>query len=422
MKNALRINAVAKVVNENIEYFEHNGREHIRIPSFTLPDNVIMNGGLYPADEIAKSFHTLKGTLAPVAHPTVNGVAVVATKPEAINAHYVGVWNAKVERCEKSKRIYIEKWVDVEFAKKFEDGQRLLDAINNGDILHTSTGLHCIREPAPVGTAGYTWIARNMRFDHDAILFDEPGAATPEQGVGLCVNSADQVVTAVLPTLETNGALKNSYRHKYNAIQAALREVHGYADDPVFVEDFDDSVVIFYGCGKGYKMVSYEFDGAAVVLGDTVTEMQVRTDFVAKGPTVVTSLALTGNSVECEPVKPIDEPEKTDAMTPEEIQKAIADGIKAALEPVTNKLAASESALASMRESLETNAKAADAENRAAIIAAKPELELTVNELSGKALEMLAAQFVQAAPLAAGGLKTNSKNSPAAAFKAYEGV
>lgn len=420
MKNALRINAVAKVVNENIEYFEHNGREHIRIPSFTLPDNVIMNGGLYPADEIAKSFHTLKGTLAPVAHPTVNGVAVVATKPEAINAHYVGVWNAKVERCEKSKRIYIEKWVDVEFAKKFEDGQRLLDAINNGDILHTSTGLHCVREPAPVGSAGYTWVARNMRFDHDAILFDEPGAATPEQGVGLCVNSADQAVTAVLPVLTTNAALPNSYGQKRDALSAAIREVHGSKEVYPHIEDFNDAAVIFYA--NGYKMVSYEFDGAAVVLGDTVTEMQVRTDFVAKGPTVVTSLALTGNSVECEPVKPIDEAEKTDAMTPEEIQKAIADGIKAALEPVTNKLAESESALTSMRESLETNAKAADAENRAAIIAAKPEMELVANSLSGKPLEALAAQLVQAAPLAAGGLKTNSKDSPAAAFKAYEGV
>lgn len=418
MKESLRINATAKVVNEHIRYFEHNGREHICIPSFTLPDDVIMNGGLYPADEIAKSFHTLKDTLAPVAHPTVNGVAVVAKKPEAINAHYCGVWNAVVKRCEDTKRVYIEKWVDVEFAKRSEDGQRLLDAINNGEILHTSTGLHCVREPAPVGTAGYTWIARNMRFDHDAILFDEPGAATPEQGVGLCVNNAELVVNAQLPVLETNSSLVNSYGEQRDSLQAAITEVYGTKESWPCVENFDDKSVIFYQ--NGYKMVSYERQGGGVVLGDTVTEMKVKTDFVAKGPTVVTSLALQGNGVQCDPVKPIDEPENPSDMKPEEIQQAIADGIKAALAPVTNKLEQAESTITALRQSLETNAKAEDAENRAIVIAAKPELELTVNELSGKALANLAAQYVKADSIAAGALRTNSKEKPA--MSNYDGV
>lgn len=414
MAQALRINAKAKVVNENIVHFMHNGREHIMIPSFTLPDNVVMNGGLYPADEIAKSFHTLKDTPAPVSHPTINGKAVSASRMEAINAHYCGVWNAKVERCESSKRVYIEKWVDVEFASRSEDGQRLLDAINNGEILHTSTGLFCEREPAPPGTAGYTWIARNMRFDHDAILFDEPGAATPEQGVGLMVNSEELVVNALLPELETNAALENSYGQKRDKLQAAIREVYGSKDNFPYVEDFNDSSVIFYS--SGYKMVGYELDGAGVVLGDTVTEMQVKTDFVAKGPVVVTSLALTGNSVECDPVKPIIEPEKPDDMNPEELKKAIAD----ALEPVVNRLDAAEQENRALREALETNSKNEDAANRAAIIAAKPELEITANSLKGEPLAKLAAQFVQADTLAVGGLRTNSRQTPD--FNQYEGV
>ena len=418
MAQALRINAKAKVVNENIVHFMHNGREHIMIPSFTLPDNVIMNGGLYPADEIAKSFHTLKDTPAPISHPTVNGKAVPASRMEAINAHYCGAWNAKVERCEKSKRIYIEKWVDVEFAQRTEDGQRLLDAINNGEVLHTSTGLFCQREPAPPGTAGYTWIARNMRFDHDAILFDEPGAATPEQGVGLMVNSDELVVNALLPELETNAALENSYGQKRDRLQAALREVYGSKDCFPHVEDFNDSAVIFYQ--SGYKKVSYEFDGAGVVLGDTVIEMQVKTDFVAKGATVVTSLALTGNSVECEPTQPLIDPEKTDDMEKEEIAQAIADGIKAALTPVVNRLDAAEAENAKLREAMETNSKNEDAANRAAIIAAKPELEMTANALSGAALANLASQFVQADNLAVGGLRTNGRQAPD--FNSYEGV
>lgn len=419
MKQTLQVNAVGKVTGE-IKRVMHNGREHFVIPSFTLPDNVIMNGGLYPADEIAKSYKSLQGTLAPVGHPMVNGKPIVATSALAINAHYVGVWNQKVERDESSKRVYIEKWVDIEFASKFPQGQRLLDAINAGMPLHTSTGLHCDRELVSDGAAGYTWIARNMRFDHDAILFDEPGAATPESGVGLMVNSDNLTVNALLPELQVNQALENSYGQRKDQLQAALREVYGTQQESPWVEDFNDSAVIFYM--NGYKMTTYEFDGPAVVLSGTVTEMQARTDFVAKGATVVTTLALTGNSVECEPVKQIDEPENPSEMKPEELQAAIAAGIKQAVEPLTSRIDKLEGDNNQLRQELETNSKKADAEHRAAVIAAKPELEMVANSLSGEALQALAASLQVAAPLAAGSMQVNSKDKDAGGFGAYEGA
>ena len=415
MKDVLRVNAAYKVDNASIQRIQHNGREHIIIPSFTLPDNVIMNGGLYPADEIAKSYKSLLGTPAPIGHPVINGKAVSAKRMDAINAHYVGVWNEKVEQIDG--RIYVEKWVDVEFAEKFEQGKRLLDAINAGLPIHTSTGLHCKRVQVTNGAAGYTWEARDMIFDHDAILFDEPGAATPDDGVGLMVNSAEMVVNALLPTLETNAALTNSYGQKRDALQAALREVFGNNDSNPWVEDFNDSAVIFHQ--NGYKMVAYELDGPAVVLGDTVTEMQVRTDFVAKGATVVTTLALTGNSVECEPVKPIDEPENPDAMKPEDIAKAIADAVG----PLTQRIDALTQENATLRTEMETNSNKGDAALRATIVAAKPELELVANQLKGEALEQLAASFATAAPIGSGSrFETNSKATADAGFGDYEGA
>lgn len=415
MKDVLRVNAAYKVDNASIQRIQHNGREHIIIPSFTLPDNVVMNGGLYPADEIAKSFKSLLGTPAPIGHPVINGKAVSAKRMDAINAHYVGVWNEKVEYDASSNRVYVEKWVDVEFAEKFEQGKRLLDAINAGLPLHTSTGLHCRREQVTNGAAGYTWIARDMVFDHDAILFDEPGAATPEDGVGLMVNSAELVVNAMLPTLQTNQALPNSYGQKREALQAALREVFGNNDCNPWVEDFNDSAVIFHQ--GGYKMVSYEMDGPAIVLGDTVTEMQTRTEFVAKGATVVTTIALTGNSVECEPVKPIDNAEKPDEMKPEDITKAIADAVG----PLTAKIDTLVAENASLRAEMETNAKKGDAPVRAAIIKARPELEQVANSLSGELLENLAASVAVAAPLASGALETNAQDATKE-FDKYEGV
>jgi len=417
MPEILRVNATSKVPLGAIKRVMHNGREHLVIPSFTLPDNVVMNGGLYPADEIAKSYMSLKGTPAPIGHPVVNGKAVKATSPEAINAHYCGAWNHVVERDESTSRIYIEKWVDVEFASQSEQGQRLLAAVEAGTPLHTSTGLYCRRDLNTNGAAGYSWIARDMQFDHDAILFDEPGAATPEDGVGLMVNSAELVVNARLPELELNQALENSYGQKKEALAAALKEVYGSNDVYPYVEDFNDNRVIFYA--NGYKMVDYELDGPAIVLGDTVTEMRARTEFVAKGATVVTTLALTGNSVECDPVKPIVEPEETADMKPEELQAAL----NTALEPVLNRLDASEAENKRLREALETNAKAADDENRAAIIAAKPELESVAKELTGNALATLAASVQTAAPLKSGRMQTNSAEQTAITeFDNYKGA
>lgn len=414
MKNALRVNAMSRVDNDRIQRITHNGREHLVIPSFTLPDNVVMNGGLYPADEIAKSFKTLEGTLAPVGHPTVNGKAVIATRAEAINAHYHGVWNHKVTRDEGSKRVYVEKWVDVEFAERSEMGRALLDAINSGQPLHTSTGLHCEREMVTNGAAGYSWVARNMRFDHDAILFDEPGAATPEDGVGLMVNSADLVVNAMLPPLQTNKALENSYSQKRDLLNAAIREVFGSGDSCPYVEDFNDSAVIFWQSGS-YKMTSYEMDGVALVLSDTVTDMVARTEFVAKGSTVVTTLALEANSVQSEPVKPIDNSEKPQDMNADELKAALA----LALAPVNDQLTALQAENKALRESMETNSKKADSEHRAAIKAARPELEMVANSLTGEPLEALAASLQVAAPIKSGAFQHNSKST---GFKEYEGV
>src|SRR5690606_15964463 len=87
--------------------------------------------------------------------------------------------------------------IDVEVAERTEGGRRVIDAINAGEPIHTSTGLVCEKVPAPKGAKGYTWIARNMVYDHDAILLDEPGAATPEQGVGMMVNGQQVDVMTV---------------------------------------------------------------------------------------------------------------------------------------------------------------------------------------------------------------------------------
>lgn len=182
----VRVNMRLKVNNNRIRTEHEDGREYLVVPSVTLPDNIIMNGGKYLADEIAASYKGLEGTPAPLGHPKRNGVEIPAMDPLAINAYHIGATNRNVRRV--GGKVHVEKWIDVLRANESEGGRRVLEAIKKKKPIHTSTGVFARQELVTNGD-GYNWIARNLRFDHDAILLDEPGAAGPDEGVGMLVNS-----------------------------------------------------------------------------------------------------------------------------------------------------------------------------------------------------------------------------------------
>lgn len=176
-----------------------NGVEHIVVSSATLPDNIVMNGGLYPADEIEKSFMTLDMTLAPIEHPTdVQGNFISAADPHAIHNFHAGAYNTNIRR--ENGRVFVDKYINVQEALKTERGKRLLDRIDelennsNPRPIHTSVGVFLFPEELEEVQTNddgqeFGWIAREMVFDHDAILLDSVGAAQPHQGVGVAVNN-----------------------------------------------------------------------------------------------------------------------------------------------------------------------------------------------------------------------------------------
>lgn len=183
----VRVNIRTNANVADVRREKRNGRDVVIVPSATLPDGVVMNGIMYPADEIEAAYKGLNRTPAPLGHPTINGKFVSARDPEGINRSHIGAWNENVRR--EGGRVLLDKVIDVEVANQTEGGKRVLAAIDKGDPIHTSTALLAKFEPA-ANDAGYKHIARAMVFDHDAILLNEPGAATPEQGVGMLVNAA----------------------------------------------------------------------------------------------------------------------------------------------------------------------------------------------------------------------------------------
>jgi len=164
-----------------------DGRDLMIVPSFTLKSGIVMNRIKYEQAEIEKGYSSFERTPAPLGHPTVNGKFVSASDPEGLSRSWVGSWNENVRR--EGDRIAMDKVIDVEQAKQLEGGKAILAAIDKGEAIHSSTGLFCMLE-AVKDHDGYDFIAHDIVGDHDAWLIGEPGAATPDDGVGILVNAA----------------------------------------------------------------------------------------------------------------------------------------------------------------------------------------------------------------------------------------
>jgi hypothetical protein len=214
----VRINVRSSVNASKIRREKRNGRDKIIVPSATLPDDVIMNGIKYPAAEIAKAYKTLENKPAPLGHPTINGEFVSASDPEGINLGWIGAHNENV-RQEKG-RVLLDKVIDVARANESEGGRRVLAAIEKGDVIHTSNALFCNLED-PDGD-DHESIAVNMFFDHDAILLDEDGAATPKQGVGIFVNSKGKSEKVDVLNMEIEEEIDDQIKWSAHSLASAI--------------------------------------------------------------------------------------------------------------------------------------------------------------------------------------------------------
>lgn len=272
---ALQVNVTTSVNSKQIRSVQFNGREHIVIPSYTLPANVVMNDVMYPGSEIDQFYKELEGTVAPIGHPTVNGLHVAAASPEGLNVGYVGAWNRNVEK--SGDRIYLEKWVDVAVAEQSKNGKRLLEICRKaiaGEKVQVHTSVALFIEKSKVDNPSYGHIAKIIAMDHDAILLDEPGAAGPEQGVGLMVNADDAKALHV-----HEGALGNElgYRQTLDMLDIAARAKFAAAkDDWVHCPECTPTRVVVVLNGEAF-VYPYAIESNLAIIGDSGTKVIQKT-------------------------------------------------------------------------------------------------------------------------------------------------
>ncbi len=162
-------------------------------------DGIVMNAMLYAANQLAEGAPTLEGKPAPAGHPQdAEGRFISALNGEALASAWAGAYcrNARHE----AGRTLVDVIVNEAQARAHPDGLKLVERLDaaiagtNNAPIHVSTGLMC--EPVEAnGEAGgkkYSRVATRINYDHLAILLNEKGAGTPEEGVGMFLNAAGQ--------------------------------------------------------------------------------------------------------------------------------------------------------------------------------------------------------------------------------------
>ena len=174
-------------------------------------------------------------------------------------------------------------------------------ASTNSDPIHISTGLLYSGIAANGESKGkkYNEIATNMMFDYVAVLLDEPGAGTPEEGVGTFVNSeGDEQQIEVARLAEgidcTRDGLINKTKFFFiNASNFSFDDISSAISDNLREGDSEDKWLwpetvwpdsFIYRNDTKYLKQKYliDDDGKAVFVGEPVEVVRKTVDDVIK--------------------------------------------------------------------------------------------------------------------------------------------
>ncbi|EFD0646598.1 hypothetical protein FFW75_20850 [Escherichia coli] len=419
----MQVNITTKVNSQSIRRETYNGREHLVLPSYTLPANVVMNGGLYTQEQIDAHYQGLEGTLAPLGHPQVNGQFVSAFSPEGINAGHIGAWNRNVKK--SGNRIYLEKWVDVARASESEGGRELLErvaAIERGEDvppIHTSVAafLDQLEPNEQQRATGAEWVADIHGMDHDAILLHEVGAATPEQGVGLMVNA-----DLAKPLKANSGALVGeSYREREQRLdRAAKAKFAAGADEYAWIADFTDSQAVIIRNGGNAEVFGYKSEGGAITFEDTGTAVARQESWVTvvanKFKSLFTPQEQPAPNHKTEGDMPLTTEEKQELIS--EIGKGLAANFADALNPIKDAITGLQANHQQLAETLTANSRAEEKSKREAV--AKVHGDIVANALSGEALDAMFKSLGEAAPLGANNAQQHKETGAPAAEEHFK--
>ena len=204
-----------------------HSKEYLVAPAIMIVEGVL-NGSqgplLYPASEMRKSVPLWNLKPAVLYHPEKNGAGISACSPEVLNTRGLGMMmNTRMD----GDQLKTEVWLDMVQVKKVDE--RVLEAIENKEVMELSTGLLTDNEMTEGEWNGvhYDAIARNYRPDHLAILPDQVGACSVEDGAGfLRLNKAGDELAFSMKDLndEQKGWIKENQEQLAHTVSSLIEK------------------------------------------------------------------------------------------------------------------------------------------------------------------------------------------------------
>jgi hypothetical protein len=395
-------------------------------------DDIVMNGRLYPASELAKGAPSLTGKPAPAGHPKNSaGQHISAANGEALASAWIGAYCTNVRH--EAGRTLTDVVVNAEMAKASPAGLTLVERLEaaiagtNAEPIHVSTGV-LLREVAANGESrgkAYSSIATDLDYDHLAILLNDVGAGTPHDGVGMFLNSAGQ--PEEVETVEVNTApedrrntgltgwlrklLGNGSELSFDQIDSGLRSLlpDGAWPREVYARDF-----IWTDRDGGLWKQGYAVsaDGSLASVGEAIAVKRT-VDYVPvtnsqKEDQVKENIIAALNAAGISGVAAM-----TDAQLLASFEAVKAKPHVEALAAVNEKLVTANSAIAGF-EAKELVATNAERDGLAVKLAANS--SLTADDFKAMPLARLKELDAKAAPVVVG----NSAQTPADEFAGYD--
>lgn len=281
--------------NRNYQVREqtHQGRRHLVVPVVMMVEGVHSGSHgplLHPAEELGRWPGAWNGIPVVVDHPQVDGMSVSANDPQIIDRAVVGrIYNTRMDGIQ----LKAEAWLDEE--KLRQVSSVALGAIHQGHSLEVSIGVFTDDDQTPGEWHGeaYEAIARNHRPDHLALLPDEVGACSWDDGCGVRLNNKGGIVMKIPKTLEElklhvmNQLLDNADQDYKELLQNMQRQLDTMdSENKVhFLEGLYDDYVVYRVSGEGgshyYKQSYQVLDDGSVDLTGHPTEVRKKVEFVA---------------------------------------------------------------------------------------------------------------------------------------------
>lgn len=185
-----QVSANMEVIKVNLESTysvretEWDGKNYIIVPVVMMVEGV-HNGQYHSSEELGMVVPAWNGIPVTIGHPEERNNFISANSPSVLSDWAVGrIFNAYMD----GEKLKAEAWIDIEKLETMSP--RTLTMLRANEVIEVSVGVFqdSVEEEGTWNEEQYNIVAKNLRPDHLALLPDEVGACSVEDGCGVRVN------------------------------------------------------------------------------------------------------------------------------------------------------------------------------------------------------------------------------------------